>query len=71
MSVDIQHILSNMQTGLQDQAEKVKEATKQRDNYAQNIAKLEAQLNETKVVMDELGEEKIVLVDFKSFFKKK
>ena len=55
MSVDIQHILSNMQTGLQDQAEKVKEATKQRDNYAQNIAKLEAQLNETKVVMDELG----------------
>ena len=68
MSVDIQHILSNMQTGLQDQAEKVKEATKQRDNYAQNIAKLEAQLNETKVVMDELGEKKIVFVDFKSFF---
>ena len=55
MSVDIQHILSNMQTGLQDQAEKVKEATKHRDNFAQNIAKLEAQLNETKVVMDELG----------------
>ena len=55
MSVDIQHILSNMQTGLQDQAEKVKEATKHRDNFAQNIAKLEAQLNETKCVMDELG----------------
>ena len=55
MSVDIQHILSNVQTGLQDQAEKVKEATKNRDNSAQNIAKLEAQLSETKVVMDELG----------------
>ncbi|CBY43370.1 unnamed protein product [Oikopleura dioica] len=54
MSVDIQHILSNMQAGLQDQAAKVKEATKHRDNFAQNIAKLEAQLNETKVVMDEL-----------------
>ena len=64
MSVDIQHILSNMQAGLQDQAEKVREATKHRDNFAQNIAKLEAQLNETKVVMDELGKSKILFLDF-------
>merc|ERR1712062_193578 len=54
MSVDIQHILSNIQAGLQDQADKVKTATKNRDNAAQNIAKLEAQLSETKVVMNEL-----------------
>ena len=71
MSVDIQHILSNMQAGLQDQAAKVKEATKHRDNFAQNIAKLEAQLNETKVVMDELGKSINESLLISCFFQKK
>ena len=52
---DYQYILENMQKELEAQAEKVGELTKERDNAGKKIGALEAQLSETKVVLDELG----------------
>ena len=52
---DYQYILQNMQKELEVQAEKVGNLTKERDNAGKQIGALEAQLSETKVVLDELG----------------
>lgn len=52
---DYQYILQNMQKELEVQAEKVGNLTKERDNAGKQIGAIEAQLSETKVVLDELG----------------
>ncbi|CBY31433.1 unnamed protein product [Oikopleura dioica] len=51
---DYQYILQNMQKELEVQAEKVGNLTKERDNAGKQIGAIEAQLSETKVVLDEL-----------------
>ena len=56
---DYQYILQNMQKELEVQAEKVGNLTKERDNAGKQIGALEAQLSETKVVLDELGTKRI------------
>merc|ERR1712035_136115 len=51
----MEFILQNMQKELEGQVEKVSKCNKERDTIGKAIGNLEAQLSETKVVLDELN----------------